>query len=68
MANCDLVVEAVFENLALKHKVVAQMEEVCAKESFITNSLVCIHTHTHTHTHSHTHTSAHIYVCVCVYI
>jgi len=29
MAQCDLVIEAVFENLALKHKIVDQMEAVC---------------------------------------
>jgi enoyl-CoA hydratase/long-chain 3-hydroxyacyl-CoA dehydrogenase len=34
MGQCDMVIEAVFENLALKHKIVEQMESVC-KESCI---------------------------------
>jgi len=34
IGKCDMVIEAVFENLALKHKIVEQMESVC-KESCI---------------------------------
>ena len=34
IGQCDLVIEAVFENLDLKHKIVAQMESVC-KDSCI---------------------------------
>ncbi len=36
--RCDLVVEAVFEDLALKRQVVAELESVCAQDAIIASS------------------------------
>ena len=35
MAKCDLVLEAVFEDLALKHKVVQEMEEIISENCIV---------------------------------
>ncbi|MFC2003644.1 3-hydroxyacyl-CoA dehydrogenase family protein [Chloroflexota bacterium] len=41
-ADCDLVVEAIFENLELKKKVFAELDKICPKHAILATNTSCL--------------------------